>query len=399
MEAAATPTPQSAEGVDGVHKTFEEAARRYSHFVVAYSGGKDSTAVAILLYKWIEQARPNIRVTLLFNDTLSEIGALEAWVRQFTQAYVERAGRYVEASARFVVPRADETFFWTLFVRGYPAPTFKFRWCTDQLKIRPASAAVRELGEGAVVVTGQRDEESAARAASMKKRFGACAPGTCAGVYFSQSDGVPKLAPIRFWTTQDVWRFLLRQRDFDVSPLVALYGLDPKTLTAPGGRFGCWHCTLVKTATFAFLGREYAYIEALRLLYRAVSDVRELRVPKQAQGGYSALGPLTPEARSLMYHLVPLVEERSGHRFYGLDVAEVEGRSLRELFYQMDPAAADAVVRRLDKTGRWIGMERLRALDRGVLRRHADALLARVRELDRTATAARAAEELLGELL
>ncbi|MGC9052127.1 phosphoadenosine phosphosulfate reductase family protein, partial [Pyrobaculum sp.] len=381
------------------YKVFEEAAKKYRHFVVAYSGGKDSTAVAILLYQWVEQAKPSIKVTLLYNDTLSEVNALEAWVRYFTQAYTEKIRRHVDISVRFVTPEITKTFFWRVFVRGYPAPTFRFRWCVDHLKLEPMTNEVKKL-ENAIIVTGQRDEESGARAASMKKSFGSCAPGTCLGAYFSLNGEVPKIAPIRFWTTQDVWRFLLHQKEFDITPLIRLYGLDTKTLIAPGGRFGCWHCTLVKIHSGLFFGdKNYAYVEALRLIYKAVSDLKEMRVPKTTSGGYSKLGPLTPLARSIIYHLAPIVEEKSGHRFYALDEVKLGEKSMREIFYEVDAESADVVIRQYDRTDRWIGMRRLRKIESELLRQYIDKILERVRALDYTTLATRSAEEMLQQLI
>jgi len=339
---------------DAVFAVFDEAYRKWRHFVIAFSGGKDSTAVAILFYQWVRERRPDVRATILFNDTLSEISPLEAWANKFIAEYLSKMSKYVEVTANITQPSPTESFFWRVFVRGYPAPTFKWRWCIDYLKLQPALRAISQLKD-AVVVTGLRDEESGARASSLKKRFGSCAPGSCLGAFFSTSDEVPKIAPIRHWTTEEVWSFLKTQRDFDVSDLVKLYALT-------NGRYGCWHCTLVKIHTGLFLEPKYAYVEALRLIYRAVSDMPELRVPKNT--GYSRLGGLTVAGRSVIYHAVPIVEERGGHIFYNLDV-HLNGHTLREIFYELDVERADLVIKKADPTGRWVGMKRLREMKVG----------------------------------
>ena len=376
---------------------FREAARRYTHFVVAYSGGKDSTATAIYLYHWLKEDQPNIEVSLLYNDTLSEVNPLESWVRSFMSQFREKASKYVEVKTRIARPEALKTFFWRVYVRGYPAPTFVFRWCVDHLKLEPLLKEVKNL-KGAVVVTGQRDEESGARAASMKKMYGSCLPGSCAGAFFAIDGEVPKLAPIRFWTTRDVWHFLLYEQSyFDIEPLVSLYMLDRNTLTSAGGRFGCWHCTLVKTHSALFFGgKSYGYVEALRLIYKAVSDIKDLRVPKT--GGYSKLGPLTPLARSIVYNLVPIVEEKSGHRFYGLDETYIGGATLREIFYIMPEEKADRVVRSVDDTNRWIGMRHLRNIEKILYQQVEDKIIEKIKEYDHLNTVTRFAEELLNQL-
>ena len=330
----------------------DDVARRgFRHLVVAYSGGKDSTAVAILVYRWIRERAPSVSVTLLHGDTLSEVEPVEVWARRFMEEYRAKLSQYVDAEVAIVAPEPTETFFWRVFVRGYPAPSFKWRWCVRPLKFAPAQRFIAKLGGDAVVVVGLRDEESAERARLMARRFGACQPGSCLGAFFSMADGVPKVAPIRNWTTEQVWAFLRAQRDFDVSDLVRLYATTR-------GRQGCWHCTLVRVHAGLYVEPRYAWVDALRLIYRAVSDVAELRWAKDT--GYSRLGGLTALGRAVIYRAVPIVEERSGHRFYGLDAASVGGYTLREIFYELDVERADAVVRGVDNTERWVGMRVLR---------------------------------------
>lgn len=375
---------------------FREAAKRYNHFIIAYSGGKDSTAVAIYLYQWLREDKPNVKVSLLYNDTLSEVNLLESWVRNFMTQFREKAGRYVEVETRIAKPDIVKTFFWRVYVRGYPAPTFVFRWCVDNLKLEPMLKEMKNLN-GAIIVTGQRDEESGARATSMKKMYGSCMPGSCLGAFFTVNNEVPKLAPIRFWTTQDVWRFLLhKQKDFDIEPLVKLYGLDKDMLVSAVRRFGCWHCTLVKLHSALFSDKQYVYVEALRLVYKAVSDTKELRIPKQ--GGYSRLGPLTPLGRAIIYNLVPIVEEKSGHRFYGLDEVHIDNTTLREIFYMLPEEVADRIIKSVDSTDRWIGIRRLRKIDRTIYIQVEDEIIKKIKERDYLGIITDAAAQLLREL-
>lgn len=373
---------------------FREVAKKYSHFVVAYSGGKDSTATAIYVYKWLKEDKPNVKVTLFYNDTLSEVVPLESWVRYFMNQFLEKASKYTETEIRVAKPDITKTFFWRVYVRGYPAPTFVFRWCVDHLKLDPMLREIKQLNN-AIIITGQRDEESGARAASMRKMYGSCMrTASCLGVFLATNGEIPKLAPIRFWTTRDVWNFLLEQRDFDIDPLLNLYGLDKVTLTAAGGRFGCWHCTLVKIHSAVFLDKHYMYLEALRLIYKAISDVKELRVPKR--GGYSTLGPLTPLGRAVIYNLVPIVEEKSKHKFYALDEA-VGGATLREIFYILPEDEADRVIGQIDNTDRWVGMKRLRKIEKHLYAQVESKIIKRIEELDYVGIAT-VATQLLNEL-
>jgi len=94
-------------------RVFDEAALKFRTFVLAFSGGKDSTAVAVLLYRWLaERARRGERlpnVVLLHNDTLSEIPEMEEWVEYFVNQFKERVRKLgVRLRVVFARPRATE---------------------------------------------------------------------------------------------------------------------------------------------------------------------------------------------------------------------------------------------------------------------------------------------------
>jgi DNA sulfur modification protein DndC len=349
-------------------RVFDEAALKFRTFVLAFSGGKDSTAVAILLYRWLaERARrgeklPN--VVLLHNDTLSEIPEMEEWVKYFVSQFKERVEKLgVKLRAIFARPRATETWYWRVFVRGYPAPTFNFRWCVEILKIEPTDSSLSRY-KNYVLVVGARDEESGARSKSMKERFGVCTGGgSCLGVYFTSNNDIPKVAPIRFWSYEMVWAFLKAQKDFDVGRLVELYrGLASSG--SLGGRYGCWHCTLVVRQAANYYREEYLYAEAVRLIYRAVSDLAEL-FRERKNSGYSRWGPLNPLGRAVVFNALRTAEELAGRRiFYGLDKARIRDLILRKIFYEMDPEKADRVIAQADPTDRRVPVAALRDLSR-----------------------------------
>ncbi|MEM0370803.1 MAG: phosphoadenosine phosphosulfate reductase family protein [Pyrobaculum sp.] len=333
---------------------FDELAKKFDRFVLMYSGGKDSTAVAILLYQWARIRKPNVEVVVLYGDTLSEISAMGMWARWFLIEYVNRLGVYVRTRLRVAAPSAVDTFYWNVFVKGYPAPHFGFTWCINLLIKKPAEEELERHGN-AVIITGLRHGGTSTRGTGRRGLLYSCLPGCCLGVYLLKRD-VTKAAPIENWTEKDVWAFLRMQRDFDVSRLFTLYRVENCRSSV---RYGCWHCTVVDTQPALDLDDKLLYVEAFRVLYKAISDTPKYRIPKS--WGYSELGPLTAEARSLMYHLTPIVERLSGHWFYGLDAAEIDGVSLRRLFYEYGDSELDEVVNRIDKTGRWVGAARLRS--------------------------------------
>jgi len=342
-------------------KAFDEAYLKYHTFVLAYSGGKDSTVAAILFYKWVKaRGIGDINVVLLHNDTLSEIHDMEMWALYFMQQFEEKMKRLGIKAVRVIAsPSPTETWYWRVFIRGYPASTFNFRWCVDLLKVEPTFHVLRRL-DNYILVVGSRDEESAARAKSMQNRFGSCMKeGSCLGVYFAVNNDVPKIAPIRFWSLEEVWHYLRAEKEFDISPIFRLYLLNGNL----GVRYGCWHCTLVKRQWGNYIDERYLYAEAVRILYRVVSDMEELRTPKNS--GYSRLGPLNALGRSVIFNAVKIAEELGSKIFYGLDVEVKYGKeafTLRQLFYQLYERKADRVIAALDPTDRRIPISQLRNL-------------------------------------
>ena len=357
-------------------KALDEAYEHSRRFILAYSGGKDSTAVAILLYKWVLDRRPrDLEVIILHNDTLSEIPAMEAWARGFMNEYVVKMSKLgVEAITEVASPDPTSTFYWRVFVRGYPAPTFVFRWCVELLKIEPTKERLRKYRDY-ILIVGSRDEESAARAKSMRVRFGTCmAQGSCLGAYFTIDNDIPKVAPIRFWSTEEVWAFLKAQKHFNVKPLIDLYLFNGNL----GVRYGCWHCTLTNVQQGLYLSDEYLYAEALRLIYRAVSDIPSLRVVKNS--GYSRLGPLNAKGRAVIFRAIPVIEERIGKFFYGLDEAKIGRYALRRIFYELPEEQADELIRMYDGTNRPVPISSLRS-DESISKETVDAIIKRVEDL------------------
>ena len=345
-----------------MYKVFDEALTKYSKIVLAYSGGKDSTVLAILFYKWLMLRNiKGLNVVLLHNDTLSEINPMEMWARHFMNEYSKRLsliGNNVEI--RIIVPDAIDTFYWRVFVRGYPAPTYNFRWCVNLLKMKPAKRSLHD--DDAVLLTGIRESESSTRAGIVKRSYGSCplGPSKCLAYYLQINESnITKISPLRDWQTADVFEYLRHEKDFDVSELLRLYDCD-------GARFGCWHCTLATVQWgLQVLSNNYLYFDMLRLIYRRISDIPELRLRKNT--GYSKLGALNHIARSIIFHAINIAEELSNIKLYGLDEIKVHNITLRELFYKINAKEANKIIKTIDNTDKFINIEKIRKLDNNAL--------------------------------
>ncbi len=91
--------------------------------IVSLSGGKDSTALAIL----VQKKYPTIQFEYVFCDTGEELPE--------TYSYLEKIETYL--GKKIVRLRAEKT--WDQFIEEYSGylPSARSRWCTANLKIKP----------------------------------------------------------------------------------------------------------------------------------------------------------------------------------------------------------------------------------------------------------------------
>ena len=241
-------------------------------WVVGLSGGKDSTALTMLLLETIEMLPPPIRnkkkVFVTCVNTLVEAPPVIEHVHLFISElkdYVRNRGLPVEVVE--LVPDVSQTFWVNVIGRGYPTPVREFRWCTDRMKIRPGQEFLKQnpeiFGTPPVVhfLLGTRYDESISRKKTMEAN-------TLLGTDIHNHGTIPTagvIRPIEDWNTEDVWDYLLRDdwANGDENPffeinqnLAILYTdaasgecpviHDPSKQTCAGSRFGCWTCTVVE---------------------------------------------------------------------------------------------------------------------------------------------------------
>jgi len=231
-------------------------------WVIGYSGGKDSsTALQLIWYALSELPHEKLTksVYIISSDTLVEtpqiVNYIDASLHKMNDAAHQQG---LPFSAHKVRPIIEDSFWVNLIGKGYPAPSQRFRWCTDRLKIEPANRfildKVAQHGE-VVVVLGVRKSESATRAQVMNLH-------RIKGSLLSRHSSLPNAfvyTPIADFSTNEVWQYLLqvespwgnRNRD-----LVTLYKnaqggecplvVDRTTPSCGNSRFGCWVCTVVE---------------------------------------------------------------------------------------------------------------------------------------------------------
>jgi DNA sulfur modification protein DndC len=232
-------------------------------WLVGFSGGKDSTLVAALVFDAVLSVPPERRtkpVAILCTDTRVEIPAIAEGV----ESTLYRMRRFSEqhqlnVEAHLLKPPPEQSFWVNIIGRGYPPPNRVFRWCTQRLKIDPVTTFVQQrLQNGhwgeAILHLGARRAESSTRAQTMagrEKRNGLNRHPDLPRVWVSN--------PIEFLTTEEVWAYLLQKPNpwgGDNRALYKLYAsasngecpiqIDTSTPSCGNSRFGCWTCTVVE---------------------------------------------------------------------------------------------------------------------------------------------------------
>lgn len=247
--------------IEDVYGEIRHIYRLYPQpWVIGYSGGKDSTTILQLIWKALETLPVKERqkpVYVIASDTKVEtpviVDYIDATLRRINEK-AEETGMPFRAEK--VMPILNDSFWVNLIGRGYPAPTTRFRWCTERMKINPANRFIAEKvaqnGE-VVMVLGVRKQESTTRAQLMSTYQ---VKGHLLRRHSSLS-GAWVYAPIADFSTDDVWTYLLQVPSpwgGNNRELAALYRsassgecplvIDTSTPSCGNSRFGCWVCTV-----------------------------------------------------------------------------------------------------------------------------------------------------------
>ncbi|WP_412027039.1 phosphoadenosine phosphosulfate reductase family protein [Deinococcus yunweiensis] len=286
--------------------SLNEYGRTNRHWVIAYSGGKDSTATVTVIDWLITQGRVTApeSLTVLYVDTRMELPPLQASAAQVL-ARLEARGAIVQT----ILPALDKRLLVYILGRGVPPPKNTFRWCTRQLKLDPMRAAQQRLigqhGE-ILLITGVRVGESAKRDQRIALSCGKDGAECGQGWYQHQDErGVDKLAPLLHWRVCNVWDWLTGQEHglrhgYPTQMLAEAYGGDEAAEI--NARTGCMTCPLASRDVALEAVVELPQWAHFRPVLRLRALWEELRAPhfrlRKAEG---RMGPLTFEAR--MYGL------------------------------------------------------------------------------------------------
>jgi DNA sulfur modification protein DndC len=314
---------------------------RYQHWAIAYSGGKDSTALATLVPWAIRTGRlaPPESLTILYADTRMELPPLRAGAMRLMEAL-----RNDGFNAQVVLPEMQDRFFVYVLGLGVPPPSNTFRWCTPKIKIEPMQAALADLrdqtGEKLLMLTGVRMGESEARdariAVSCSKDSGECGQGW---MQVSTPEALADtLAPLLNWRLCHVYDWLYFDtygHGYGVDGIADVYGEDDV-------RTGCVGCNLAsKDTALIRLLRNPAWshlqpLMELKPLYAKLKMAkwrkRKVEAEQRKDGTWNKnvqrMGPLTMAGRKYGLERILDIQQRAG---VDLINAEEEAR-IREMW-------------------------------------------------------------------
>ena len=316
-------------------------------WIIGYSGGKDSTLVAHLVFEMLMSLPPSKRkrpVHIVSNDTLVESPLVVRHIIESIEEIENAASAFnLPVITKITRPAPDQSFWVNLIGRGYPSPNRSFRWCTDRMKILPTSRYIRSLAEHAgqaVLLLGVRRSESAARSAMVARYDN----GERLHKH-NDLQGCMVFRPIVELSTDDVWEFLA----FTDPPwggshlkLIGLYRNagggecpvvtskeDAPSCGTTSSRFGCWTCTVVEKDRSLEGFVEAGYAEFTPLLdfrdwLASIRNDKERRQARRRNGritftadGTFIPGPFTLKARSEILDRLRALEQETGQGLIG----------------------------------------------------------------------------------
>ena len=321
-----------------------EYQKRHSDpWIVAYSGGKDSTLLLQLVWEAIanlpsEQRRRQVHV--IANDTLVESPVIIKHLKNSLSQIQEAASRQgLPLTTHISEPCADQTFWVNVIGRGYIPPTRNFRWCTDRMKIQPTNRLIEEIlqqHQRAVLLVGTRRSESRNRGNAMKKR------GVSANKMNAHSSikNCRMFAPLADLVDNDVWMILMqrqppwggthrnlitvyRNAGGGECPLV-LSKEDAPSCGTTSPRFGCWTCTVVTkdksmTGTIDSGHPDQKKLERLSAFREELIELRENNAnrsevrrngrTRKRDDGTKVYGPFTLKVRQHILEKLQLMEK------------------------------------------------------------------------------------------
>lgn len=343
-------------------------AYNHDHWVIAWSGGKDSTCTMTLIIYLIKsgQIKSPKKLTVLYADTRMELPPLSISAQNMIEQIKGFADDFpCKLVVETVMAPLDKRYFVYMFGRGVPPPNNNtLRWCTPALKVVPMQDRVEkeffelnpelidipkkdwpEETNKPLMITGVRVGESAIRdgriAMSCSRDGAECGQGW----YQHTIPGsiTATLAPITHWRVCTVWDWLKIYAPmdeiggWDTEMLAEAYGGDKSE--EANARTGCNGCPLATkdsalNNTMKMYPEKWGYLKPLKKLRPLYRELRRAKHrlrkhgEKKKDGSYSSspnrMGPLTMKARKFGLMRILDIEREINYKAILLDRPQVD---------------------------------------------------------------------------
>ncbi|MDH4943962.1 DNA phosphorothioation system sulfurtransferase DndC [Sulfurimonas sp. C5] len=302
-------------------------------WVVTFSGGKDSSTVLHLTIEVLQELKDegldSKTVYIVSSDTGVEMPVIDKYFfDKLEQLRLFIKEKNLNMKVQVVSPEVEDSFWTLLLGKGYPSPNQNFRWCTDRLKITPATrflTSISNENRSILMLLGVRSDESQTRAESIEKR-----DRNHRGLV--KHDTVPNafvLSPIKDWTNGEVWQFLMAHKApwGKHDDMLTLYSkgsgeadcnvaLNPEAPSCGKTRFGCWVCTVVskdKSMENMLQNPEDQWMEPLHKFRNMLEEYRYDHTNRRQttrRNGQKGVGPFTMSTRQeLLKKLLEIEKE------------------------------------------------------------------------------------------
>jgi DNA sulfur modification protein DndC len=319
---------------------------KYSHWVITYSGGKDSSAVLSFVLWSIDQGyvpAPG-RLSVLYADTRMELPPLVLTANKVLKELEQRGIETIR-----VEPPMEKRFWVQILGRGLPPPKRGTRWCTRVLKADPMMQVEQRLrekhGDSILLLTGVRKGESVVRderiRLSCSKNDGECGQG-----WYQQSRHA--LAPLMHWRVCHVWKWIYSNQNLMpvTREIEAVYRADDIVDI----RTGCIACNivdedmalkfLVRVPGWSYLapliGLRDIYDEMYKRQYRLRHGIVTLKDGSVSAAKTGKVGPLTIDARRYFLWRVQQLEADANYQMIPEDEETMIRQMWRDKVYPRD---------------------------------------------------------------
>lgn len=299
---------------------------------LGYSGGKDSTALLVLVLNALKgKINPNCRLHVVYCDTGVEFPFIADLVKnQFCMLKQELYSMDSVISFDIVKPSVEDRYFTMVIGNGYVPPTFLFRWCTRRLRIKPIQQYIRKPDERITVLLGIRNGES-------QMRDNVIGNHRTSNHYYTKQVGYPNtnvFCPIIDFSVEDVWN-TITNTEYPIGiarkQIRESYSYIGTNFTEEGeflcdrqqGRYGCWTCTVVRKdkAMKGLIDNGHLSLVPLHEFMNWLREIREkeeTRDPNRITH-QSGKGPFNMNTRKEILQRLFLAQEKSGIQLIGLD--------------------------------------------------------------------------------